>query len=201
MRSVAVLVRPDIDAEHAATGCAAAMRGSAAVQPAIVEAHAVDHRAVLGQAEQPRPRIARLRPRRQRADFHRAEAEPEKARRSRAPSLSTPAASPSGLAKVAARRPASPGADRRMPGRSGAPAAAPGAEQMRCVRRCARSASKRETARGGAGRSTSRRLMASGADRPSKPSAIYRTSNEIATSIVGTRRIHPIQRAANSCYH
>ena len=43
--------------------------------PAIVEAHAVDHRPVLGQPEQPRLRIARLRPRGERADLDEAEAE------------------------------------------------------------------------------------------------------------------------------
>ena len=43
----------------------------------IVEAHAVDHRLVLDEAEQPGPGIARLGTRRQRADLDEAEAEAE----------------------------------------------------------------------------------------------------------------------------
>jgi hypothetical protein len=52
-----------------------ARRNSRGFGPAIVEPHAVDHRAVLGEAEQPRLRIARLRQRGDRADL--GEAEPE----------------------------------------------------------------------------------------------------------------------------
>ena len=45
--------------------------------PAVVETHAVDDRPVLHQPEQPRLRIARLRPRRDRPDLDEAEAETE----------------------------------------------------------------------------------------------------------------------------
>ena len=45
------------------------------VDAVVVEAEAVDHRLVLGQAEHARLRIARLRPRRDRADLDEAEAQ------------------------------------------------------------------------------------------------------------------------------
>ena len=49
-----VLVRADVDAEHARAARAARSAGQRRVEPAVVEAHAVDHRAVLDQPEQPR---------------------------------------------------------------------------------------------------------------------------------------------------
>ena len=49
-------------------------RGFGAV---IVEAHAVDHGFIALEAKQPRPRIAALRLRRHRADFDKAETEPQ----------------------------------------------------------------------------------------------------------------------------
>ena len=62
---------------------------------AIVEAHAVDDGAILGQAEQARPRIAGLRPRRDGAAFDKTEAElapshraPRRSCRSRPPARS-----------------------------------------------------------------------------------------------------------------
>jgi hypothetical protein len=46
-------------------------------QPLAVEAEAIDQRLVLGEAEEARRRIARLRPRRHRAGLDEAEAEPQ----------------------------------------------------------------------------------------------------------------------------
>ena len=77
MRSALSLLAPmltPIDARAVAARCS---RSSAAGWPSIVEAHAVDDRAVLLEPEQARPRIARLRPRRERADLDEAEAQPE----------------------------------------------------------------------------------------------------------------------------
>jgi hypothetical protein len=70
-----VLVGPDVGPHHArsAPGEPVGER----LQALVVEAHAVDHRAVLGEPEQPRPRIARLRQGRDRAALHEAEAGPE----------------------------------------------------------------------------------------------------------------------------
>ena len=70
----AVLVGADIDADDAAPRRRAVSRFAPPRLPAVVEAHAVDHRPVLGQPEQPRLRIARLRRGRERADLDEAEA-------------------------------------------------------------------------------------------------------------------------------
>ena len=72
-----ILVRADVDADHPRLARAPSQplrRESAA---AVVEAHAVDHRAVLFQPEQARLRVARLRQGRDRADLGKAEAEAE----------------------------------------------------------------------------------------------------------------------------
>jgi hypothetical protein len=47
--------------------------GEIGIEPSIIEAKPIDHGAVFGKAENPRPRIAGLRARRDRAGFHKAE--------------------------------------------------------------------------------------------------------------------------------
>ena len=71
----AVLVGADVDADNAATRTAfeqALVRGGMAM---VVEAQAVDHRAILAQPEQPRLVVPGLRLRGDRADLDEAEAE------------------------------------------------------------------------------------------------------------------------------
>ena len=72
-----ILVGADIDADDAAKLRARRQPPQHDVGAVIVEAHAVDHGFVALQPEQPRPRIAGLRDRRHRADFDKAEAEPQ----------------------------------------------------------------------------------------------------------------------------
>ncbi len=71
----AVLVRPDIDPDDSLPPPLQPTLGG--LEPAVVEAHPVDHRPILGQPEQPRPRIPRLGPRGQGPDLDEAEAEAE----------------------------------------------------------------------------------------------------------------------------
>jgi len=76
-----VLVGPDIDADHRVLSVPAgppALRDSLSRcrLAAIVEAHAVDHRPVLGQPEQPGQGITLLRQGCQRSQFGKAEAQP-----------------------------------------------------------------------------------------------------------------------------
>ena len=120
----------------------------------IVEAHAVDHRPVLGQPEQPRLRIARLRPRRQRADLDEAEAEARASARKTSASLSKPAASPTGLGKAS---PATSIASIGSAAAAARPAAAsaPGSSADAPARRRAR-----RPAAGREGRAPSRAAMA-----------------------------------------
>ena len=76
----AVLVRPDIDSEHALARPQPGDARQRRVDPAIVESHAVDHCLVLGEAEQAGAGIAALGPGRERAHLDRAEAQREQAR-------------------------------------------------------------------------------------------------------------------------
>src|ERR1700730_13915657 len=73
----AILVGPDVDADNAAEMRAAGQPPQHRIAAVIVEAHAVDHRLVALQPEQPRPRVAYLRLRRHRPDFDEAEAQPQ----------------------------------------------------------------------------------------------------------------------------
>ena len=86
----------------------------------VVEAHPVDHRAVGGQPEQPRLRVARLRLAGDRADLDEAEAERRPARRCRRRSCRSPAASPSSAGEVAAPSPGRGSAGAAPPARAGA---------------------------------------------------------------------------------
>ena len=72
------LVRPDIDADDPAAAAAREPPMHRAMAFAV-EAEAVDHRLVVDEPEQARRRIARLRARRDRADFDMAEAETQQA--------------------------------------------------------------------------------------------------------------------------
>ena len=69
-----VLVLADVDAEHAPVIGLAHARAEV-IDAAVVEAHAVDDRPGLGDAEQPRLRVARLRARRDGADLEETETE------------------------------------------------------------------------------------------------------------------------------
>ena len=71
-RRIGVLA--DIDAEHPVPARAAHV-GDEGVDADVVETEAIDDRLALGNAEQARPRIARLRARRDRADLDEAETE------------------------------------------------------------------------------------------------------------------------------
>jgi hypothetical protein len=73
----AVLVRPDIDSDDPPPPALAAALEPAAgrFEAAVVEAHPVDHSPILGEPEQPRPRVPRLRLRGHGPDLD--EAEPE----------------------------------------------------------------------------------------------------------------------------
>ena len=70
-----VAVLADIGADDAALAAARPKPRRHRRQALAVEAEAVDERLVLDQAEEPRRRIAGLRPRRHRADLDEAEAE------------------------------------------------------------------------------------------------------------------------------
>jgi len=68
-----LLVLPDVDEKRNAVEGGDPLRHR--VRAVVVEAHAIDERALFGITEKPRSRIARLRPRRHRADLDEAEAE------------------------------------------------------------------------------------------------------------------------------
>ena len=72
-----ILVGADIDADDAAEMRARRQPPQHRLGAVIVEAHAVDDGFVALQPEQPRPRIAGLRLRRHRADFDKAETQPQ----------------------------------------------------------------------------------------------------------------------------
>src|SRR5262249_31397169 len=72
-----ILVGADIDADDAALRRAGREPAQHGVGAFAVEAQAIDHAFVGRQAEQARPRIARLRQRRDGPDLHEAEAEPK----------------------------------------------------------------------------------------------------------------------------
>ena len=72
-----ILVGPDIDADDAAMMGARRKPAQHDLGAVIVEAHAVDHGFIALEPKQPRPRIAALRLRRHRADFDKAETEPQ----------------------------------------------------------------------------------------------------------------------------
>ena len=76
----AVPVGAEVGAEHARPAALRREPPPDRREPGVVEAHAVDQRLMLGQAEQPRPWIAGLRPGRHRADLEPAEALREQAR-------------------------------------------------------------------------------------------------------------------------
>ena len=78
MRSARILVGADIDADDAARMRRARARAGAAPFGALrIEAEPVDDACIGIEPEQPRPRIAGLRLRRDGADFDEAEAEPQ----------------------------------------------------------------------------------------------------------------------------
>ena len=147
-RPSASLGLADVDADDDAAGRAAAP-GAPRRPPraGVVEAHAVDQRAVGGQPEHPRPRVAGLRLGGDRPDLDEAEAERARARRRARPPCRSPRPARAALgrsrpsARTAQRR------DRAAPAR-GAPAAAPSAgparrASARVPSRCAVSASRR----------------------------------------------------------
>src|SRR4051794_16796094 len=72
-----VLVRADVDANHPGKPQIELQASIGGWLTAVVEAHAVDDSPVFAQPEQPRTRIALLRPWSQRADLDKAEAERE----------------------------------------------------------------------------------------------------------------------------
>jgi hypothetical protein len=72
-----ILVGADVDADDSGPSCPGAQPGGHHREPFAVEAVAVDHGAVRREAEHPRLRVARLRPRHDPADLDEAEAEAE----------------------------------------------------------------------------------------------------------------------------
>jgi hypothetical protein len=71
----AVLVGADVDADDSVHVAALLQPVERRGLPAIVEAEAIDHRAIFAEAEQPRLVVARLRARRDRSDLDETEAE------------------------------------------------------------------------------------------------------------------------------